>query len=146
MSRRKKPKPLSPAAEARLAMLTARREGRPWDAVYNGALAFHYDLQWQTENHAAAIKCADQMRAILNDFDYQAEVDWQNEHYAQYVGADGVRLQIGRDLDALALPAQKEKALIQAIVAWSAAGADPAQLQEIVAAYRTEEGDKEVSP
>lgn len=146
MSRQKKPAKLTPAGQARFGMIEARQRQCYWDALFFASQAFHYERLWHQHYYDESMKLAEKMRCFATPEEYQEEVNQQKANLSPWIGEAGVRLHIAPDLNTLRLCEKKEKALIQAIVAWSAAGADPAQLQEIVAAYRTEEGDKEVSP
>ena len=144
--KKKNPKAMPPRALCHYAGLTAREEGRPWDAVYYGARVYHYERLWHKQHLNSSLKMAEQLRGIVSEAEYKDEVAFQREEYARYSGETGLRVFIGSDLDAMALPATKEKALIRAIVEWSDASGDPEALQEIVSQYRTDQESKEVLP
>jgi|GEM_PF-5135444 len=134
MSPRKKQP--SPAACGRVSVFNARKEGRYWDAILYGAQVYHHERLWHMQYYQSAIKMAEQMRAIVSPQKYEDEIDYHTQEVASWTGETGVRLQIGRDLEALHLESSVEAALVHAIAAWSEAGGVPDQLPAILAPYR----------
>ena len=146
MSRQKKPAKLTPAGQARFDMIEARQRQCYWDALFFASQAFHHERLWHQQYYDESVKLAEKMRGFATPEEYQEEVDQQKANLSPWIGEAGVRLHIAPDLNALRLCEKKEKALIQAIVAWSEAGGDPAQLRALVDQYRADYVNQEATP